>query len=189
MSYDRFQINERDDGQFEVLEVTPITRGVIATRDIAEQFVNYLNLISEVGLSDRPTAPDTGRSPAPLDTSAFDAVDASDPVVAEPQTSNATVEPDQLPARTGETPLQEAFRRLEEGEKVGPVADDLGMPMPRLRAQWAARIKQHQRAATTDDPAPAAIGEDAECRICGRTHKVSMSSDGLCARCTRDVGD
>lgn len=95
------------------------------------------------------------------------------------------VEP--VPSDAPVTPMHEAFMRIDAGEKLGKVADDLGLKMPMVRAAYARRaraMKEEGEAAETASPAD--TGPE-ECRMCGREFRASDHSDGLCARCQRGV--
>ncbi|WP_226781856.1 hypothetical protein [Oceaniglobus trochenteri] len=74
------------------------------------------------------------------------------------------------------TPIQEAFRRIGNGEKIGVVADDLGFSMGVLRGKWA----HHCRTVQAD-----AGGAQDECVICAKPFTPSDSSPDKCARCAR----
>lgn len=62
----------------------------------------------------------------------------------EPDRSPTGAEPEPATPDEAEDPdlpeddlLALAFQRLKDGEKLGLVADDIGMPMPKLRSEWA----------------------------------------------------
>ena len=85
------------------------------------------------------------------------------------------------------TPMQEAFMRIEAGEKLGVVADDLGLKMPLVRAAYARRVRALKEEAEAAEPAPHVDAGVEECRMCGREFRANDNSDGLCARCQRGL--
>ena len=80
--------------------------------------------------------------------------------------------------------MHEAFQRIDAGEKLGVVADDLGLKMPMVRAAYARRARAIKEEA---DAYPSAPREQEECRLCGREFVASIDSDGLCGRCARGM--
>lgn len=188
MSFAKFQMNDLGDGHVEVLEMRPVSLGVLTSKPVAERFVEFLNMIDGDELSNEFDDPEVVLVEAAIDD-ALASPATPETIVAGVLFPRADVEQEAAPLsrQEEETPLQEAFRRIGAGEAVGVVADDLGMPMPRLRAQWAARVKQQQKGANASHAA-AAICEQVACRVCSRLHKATIASDGLCARCSKDVG-
>lgn len=80
--------------------------------------------------------------------------------------------------------MMEAFERIDAGEKLGVVADELGLKMPMVRAAYARRaraLKEEAESAAPDHR------EREECRLCGREFTASAESDGLCGRCARGM--
>lgn len=100
---------------------------------------------------------------------------------APPQPAPAPVS---APGKKLVTPMMEAFERIDAGEKLGVVADELGLKMPMVRAAYARRaraLKEEAESAAPDHR------EREECRLCGREFTASAESDGLCGRCARGM--
>lgn len=197
----KYQIHPCGDGRFEIQRVETVTIGVMYDQGLADMVLAMMNSLAggadvqpeEVDL-DLPAAlaptlpkadgktglPQIGGEFVPL------SIEPAPATVTAPAPYVVTAkEPEKPRAELHETPLQEAFRRLEAGEKLGAVADDVGIPMPQLRGQWARQQRGNSAAAK---PATASSAAPENCRLCEREFRPSDTSDGLCARCARDAG-
>lgn len=191
----KYQIHDCGDGRFEIQRVEPVTIGVMYDQGLAHMVLAMMMSMAseteepaesgEIVLPDAlaPALPQTGKTGLPQIGGEFrplqkdNAAVIPEPAPAEaPAVAKATAQP---PSATPETPLQEAFRRLAAGEKLGTVADDVGIPMPQLRGQWA----RHQR---NSNSVPRTDVEN--CKLCDREFRPSDQSDGLCSRCSREAG-
>lgn len=175
-----YQINELATGQFEVVRYEPVVVGVLSDRGVAELFADFLDTLHSIdrdALSEFVTVGPTEE--------VRPAADVAEPAPAEVPAPEAEPEtPIETPSKPSEAPLEEALRRLAEGEKLGVVADDLRLPMTMLRGTWAKWCR--------DNRAPgggATQREEVNCRLCDRSIKVAIGSDPLCARCARELGD
>lgn len=181
-----YEIRDRPDGHFELVQMVPTTLGILTSRWVAERFADFLDNLDDdelrhfelIGADEEQLAQDFSAS-GQVETGGE--ADQPDPIrqdcLPDSPAPAASSELDDL--------LNEAFERLEAGEPVGVVADDIGMTMPKLRSRWAARCKQKK------NTAPPPIGDSHEyedCRMCGRSFRPTMDSDGLCARCNREMG-
>ena len=191
-----YHINDAGDGRYELLEVRPTVVGVLTNRHIVERFAEFLTAAEE---REQEQLADIerfgGREPFPapdapveepetdLEPVSADAPREPEPVAASPAPEaapepNETAKADAL-ARLKETPLQEAMRRLEAGEALALVADETGFHLNKLRGIWANRKKREKQAVST---------AEAECATCGKTYHAGATDEGLCARCTRNLG-
>lgn len=207
-----YQMNDLGDGQFELVRIEPVVIGVLTDRRIAERFADFLTNMEEAERAQidlfimqedvadiEPAAPGVRNDPAPAAPEEILTVASPDPMpcvaseeipaVPPPAVvqSQDEVQP-QAPAAgpVKETPMQEAFRRLRAGEALGAVADDIGMPMARLRGFWARECRAKKDVAVP--PVAEAPAAEAQCTGCGKNFRLSADGDGLCARCHRDVG-
>lgn len=197
----KYQIHECDDGRFEIQRVEPVTIGVMYDLGLANMVLAMMSSMAgepddqpepgEIALPEAlaPALPQTGKTGLPLIGGEFVPVniEPAPAVVMTPAPAVVTaLKPETAPPEKPETPLQEAFRRLEAGEKLGAVADDVGLPMPQLRGQWARRQRSNDPA-PAPTPAPAvptmSRGEVENCKLCEREFRPSDTSDGLCSRC------
>lgn len=179
-----YQINELETGMFEVVRCEPVVVGILNDRGVAELFADFLDTLHSL---DRETlsafVPD---APAAEPEPVAEPAEVTD--LAPAETPSPEAEPEapavEAPLMPSETPLEEALRRLEAGEKLGAVADDLRLPMTMLRGTWAKWCRDNRT------PGGGAMQrEEVNCRLCDRSIKVSVGSDPLCARCARDLGD
>ncbi|MFN3314328.1 MAG: hypothetical protein ACK46Q_12795 [Hyphomonas sp.] len=210
-----YEIKDLGNDKFELLRIEPVVIGVLTDRRIAERFADFLTNMEEaeraqmdlfiieddvadidhaapgVRIDPAPAAPEeilTVADPEPMPGVASEDIPAvPPPAIVQPQDDVQPEAP--TAASVKETPMEEAFRRLQAGEALGVVADDIGIPMTRLRSLWA-----HKCRGMKDRPAqaPTAVAEapaaEAQCAGCGKNFRLSADGDGLCARCHRDVG-
>lgn len=187
-----YQIHDRGDGQFELVEMRPTVVGILSDRRIAERFADFLDAADAAELAQLAEIERFGARepfPAPDDARETVFVAGDIPALEDPEPAPEGVEIASVtpaaPAGAGddvrETPLQEALRRLRAGEQMCVVADETGIPLPKLRGTWA------QRARKSRGTAPVTVA-DAACTTCGRAYHAGASDEGLCARCTRDLG-
>lgn len=162
-----YHINDLGDDRFELVEVRRTVLGVLTNRQIAEHFADYLDILDAAAFA----ADDPLPAPAPASSDVPPAFPSAQSMVVPLSVAADPVAP------TPETPLAEALRRLEAGEQLGVVADELGIPMPRLRGIWAKRVRDQKEAI--------AVGT---CTGCAREYRPGAQDEGLCARCTRDLG-
>lgn len=157
-------INDLGDGRFELVETRIIRLGVLTNRRVAERFADFLDQMDEhereqlVAFTDGVPGEDLE---APADDCEL-------------------ARPSQDLASAAEPLMAEAYARLEDGEKLGLVADDLGISMPKLRGSWA----RHIRVKGTMTGSAEAIS----CATCGRSFRPGSSGTDTCARCSRDLG-
>lgn len=182
MSYD---VRDLGDGRFELVEMRPVVVGVLTDRRIAERFADYLD---SIGATMPDTDPDEGAVAAVwADIAPTQDALATDLPPSPIEALRAAPVPEVTPSAPAtaqkETPMGEAIRRVAAGEAVGVVADDVGIPMPRVRAAWAKHCRDNKAKAAMETPEA-----DEECRLCGRAYHSNDSSGGLCARCARDTG-
>lgn len=181
-----YQINARDDGQYDLVVMRPTIVGTLASKRMAERFASWLETMDEEELeqlsafqADEPMpAPDAPALVAETDDSP--AEQAGLPVLETQQpdprpSAPADAAPDRIPSTEV---LHAAFARIASGENLTTVADDIGMSMFKLRSRYA----RHRR------DTPAQSDDKVDCVTCGRPHKPSAAGDGLCARCARDMG-
>lgn len=190
----KYQIHPCGDGRFEIQRLEIVTVGVMYDQALANMVLAMMSSIAgepeapsdagDISLPEllAPALPQSmGKTGLPRICGEFVPLSAEPVPVPDAVTAR---EPEKVPADQHETPLQEAFRRLEAGEKLGRVADDVGIPMPQLRGQWA----RQQRGTKPDVAATAPHTELESCRLCERDFRPSATSDGLCSRCARDAG-
>lgn len=150
-----YRMIDRPDGQVEIVINRPVLIGVLADREIASRFIAFLAL-DEPGLVEDAEAEAMGSvTPAHI----TDAVIAVGPAKA-----------------VAKTCLDQAFARIEAGEKIAAVAADCGMTMSVLRGKWA----HHNRGRGGD-----AAADTVACTDCGRRFVPSAENPETCARCSR----
>lgn len=82
------------------------------------------------------------------------------------------------PIKLTEEQKAEAFRRIENGEKIAVIAPDFGLTLAQLRSQWAMHkrlLQQHLRE-----------GGQIACALCKTPFTPSISSPDKCARCSHE---
>lgn len=209
------QLNDLGDGRFELVEMKPVSLGILTSRWVAERFADFLDSIPaeerrqfEDFTADPEGAHVSAEGISASTLSAAKATDDIDLVLGRCEVTGAlavsdtagpeTIEPEAAPADVPETtevgegkpaaalrkvtPIEEAFQRLAAGEAVGVVADDMGMPMPRLRGLWARRCR------AVKDEEDAARAGMTECSTCGREFRPGSDGADNCARCSRALG-
>lgn len=182
-----YQVNDLGDGTFQLVETRITAIGVIFNKRHAERFANWLELQEEHEAQQLEACISTEVMPKP------DALMVADPIIGEANLADlavagaapvADVQPPRMrvPLSPSETQLEKAFRRIREGEKLGTVADDMGLDFHRLRSRWAQQSKRAKAAAGAGTAT-----SDSTCNTCGRGYKASHDDEGLCARCSRDL--
>ncbi|MFB2531011.1 hypothetical protein ACEYYA_02475 [Paracoccus sp. p3-h83] len=183
-------LRDRSDGQVEIVLSRPVLVGVFPDRDVADRVCAFLR-------AEEPALPDD--EPAMFARAAADVADAvaedldqlANEVAPAPRRSSrrtqlpalAPVKP-QAPAQTPPAPhnlseaqIDQAFARLQQGEKVHAVAADYGLPMGQLRGMWANHKRQLQRYMADAGQQP--------CRLCARPFTPSIMNPETCARCSQ----
>lgn len=200
------QLKDLGDGRIEMIQVRPVSLGILTSRRIAERFADFLDQMEEHEL-EQLSEFITGEAPPAIAAGYmlknegvtwryFNSTNGTTTLASSPVQAGERAADETAPVPTNstpeaepktDTPMQVAFARLEAGEKVGVVADDLGIPMPRLRSMWARRCRarkdEEAEKAEADRPS-----DTVSCSTCGRDYKPGASDEGLCARCTRDLG-
>lgn len=82
-----------------------------------------------------------------------------------------------LPRDLSDDEVQQAFARIQQGEKFHLVAPDFGLSMGQLRGMWANHRRQMQK--------HLAHGGQQPCRHCQRLFTPSLSNPETCARCSK----
>lgn len=70
---------------------------------------------------------------------------------------------------------QQAFARIQQGEKIHDVAKDFGLTMGQMRSKWALHKRYLQK--------HLAEGGQQSCKFCARPFTPSISNPDACARC------
>jgi|GEM_PF-2436557 len=180
-----YRISRTQQGEFELAQVVPHVIGTFPDKGMAEKVMWLLS-------KDRPL--DEGE-PA---SAANDHMDA--PIT--PPVIENTVPAKAAGVEDTSDRLAAAFSRLENGEKLKAVAEDLGIPWTSLRGSWSQHARRIGKKASTpsqalvvcDKPHPldvvksaiAAVNDMEDCRNCGRSFTPSEQSIELCARCAKD---
>ena len=152
-----FAARVRADMQIEVVELREISIASFADAAHAETFLKMLR--GEIRITETDTPAAESEPPEP----------ASQP---EPAPAPPIGGPD-VPAEA----MLAAFERIESGDRLRDVADDLGLPFGKLCSLWANHVRHHQK--------ETAGGGQIDCAICARPFTPSQSSPDLCARCAR----
>ncbi|MBC9246717.1 hypothetical protein H4P12_08325 [Paracoccus sp. 11-3] len=181
-----YQLKELGDDRFELFELRPRSVGVLTNRRIAERFVDFLDSIDEEHQQVLEDIEFDIPLPQPdaitIEDGDFDP--SQHPGFLQPEATPAPAPAPELAKPVeDETPLREAYRRLEAGEQLSVVADETGIAMPKLRGLWANKIRYSKEAANQDEAML-----EAECTTCRRRYRPSASDEGLCSRCVRDLG-
>lgn len=100
------------------------------------------------------------------------------PAVVERPTPPAVL-PATCPPELTEAQIEAAFARIASGEKIAPVAADLGITMYSLRGMWAAHRRHMQK--------HIADGGQEECALFAKPFTPSVSSPDKCARCAKEA--
>ena len=72
---------------------------------------------------------------------------------------------------------QQAFARIQLGDKIHDVAKDFGLTMGQLRGKWANSKRQLQK--------HLAEGGQQPCSLCAHPFTPSISNPDTCARCSK----
>lgn len=72
---------------------------------------------------------------------------------------------------------QQAFARIQLGDKIHDVAKDFGLTMGQLRGKWANSKRQQQK--------HLAEGGQQPCSLCAHPFTPSISNPDTCARCSK----
>lgn len=184
-----YMLRDRPDGQVEIILEKPVLVGVFPERDVAERVIAYLKLEEPELVADEPAK----FAVAAADVAEAEAEDLSDLIPPPPRPVRKSRV--QLPAVVEEKPrapvflapqphslteaqLDEAFRRISEGEKVSAVAPDFGLSMFQLRGMWGGHCRKMQ--------SHLAQGGKVACRMCRRDFTPSISHPDTCARCSHE---
>ena len=81
-----------------------------------------------------------------------------------------------LPRDLSDDEVQQAFARIQQGERIHLVAPDFGLSMGQLRGMWASHRRQMQK--------HLAQGSQQPCLLCQRMFTPSLSNPETCARCS-----
>lgn len=185
-----YRISRTQQGEFELAQVVPQVIGTFADKGMAEK---VMWLLSKDGQLEDVS------EPAPVADAPADAR-VMPPIVEGPIPAKAADVEDTADC------LAAAFARLENGEKLKAVAQDLGIPWTSLRGSWSQHARRNGKKATApqqatsvalvvrDKPHPldvvkgaiAAVNDMEDCRNCGRSFTPSEQSIELCARCAKD---
>lgn len=197
-----FMLRDRPDGQVEIIVERPVLVGIFPERETAEKIRAFLQAEDDELPEDSPadSRSVTQAVAEAEDVEALDAIEFSDRVdenvvsvtraprpkrKARPvENLPAVVERPQAPVMFVHTPpvtltaaqIADAFRRLEEGDKLTVVAHDLGISMNRMRGMWA-----HSRRTLQTHLAE---GGQQPCTLCKKPFIPSISHPDTCARCS-----
>lgn len=184
-----YQLRERPDGQVEIVVNRPTIVGVMADHDMAARFVAFLSIDEPDLVEEQPA----GFATAAADVAEAEAGDVEEdapaggttlvrpallPAVVERPTPPAVL-PATCPPELTEAQIEAAFARIASGEKIAPVAADLGITMYSLRGMWAAHRRHMQK--------HIADGGQEECALCAKPFTPSVSSPDKCARCAKEA--
>lgn len=173
MATTEFQIRATSDGRFEIFEIAKLSQAIVASRDMANEFVDFLIARRGAQLAEAP---------------ADEQAPPQKPAAPEPEPPQADIDaPAPAIEPAAEAMMDAAFSRLERGDPMKEVAEEAGISFYQLRGRWAASARARKAAAADAAEQPHIADGMAECRLCGREHKARLGGDDLCARCSRDM--
>ena len=183
-------IRDRSDGMFEVVFLAPILVGIFPERETAEKVCALM----DDGEAELPLLDAAGFGQAKKDVTeaaSMDLTDIAPPVMTPVRKSSARRR--NLPAIVKDKPQmpvqlkdldtveltadqsQQAFARIQQGEKIHDVAKDFGLTMGQMRSKWALHKRYLQK--------HLAEGGQQSCKFCARPFTPSISNPDACARC------
>ena len=195
------------DGQFAVVRVETALLAQCPDMATAERICA---LLKQAEGGEAVSAPPPLTSPAPVAPPEAQPEAQPEPV-REAQPEAGPEQPETPEKWTGEE-LLDAFWRIEDGESIKDVAEDVGKSYPALRGHWAQYVRKKDRGpktglkelkAKSEAGLPAVIGEtplakaltaidevkeQVGCRLCGRHFDMTPERQDLCARCAHEQG-
>lgn len=198
-----FMLRDRPDGQVEIIVERPVLVGIFPERETAEKVRAFLQAEDDEIPKNPPlfsttattvVAETEGGGDDLLEALGRDGLDENVVSVTPKRQRKAqgvanlpaVVEQPQAPVMFVHTPpvtltddqIAEAFSRLESGEKLAVVAQDLGISMNRMRGMWAHSRRMVQR--------HLAEGGQQPCTLCKKPFTPSISHPETCARCSHE---
>lgn len=187
-----YTIRDRQDGMVEIVFSSPILIGIFPERDTAEKVCAYM----QTNESELPLPEAAGFARAQKDVEEAASIDL-DAVEAEtaPPVRKARARTRNLPAIVKDKPqmpvqlkqldtadltpeqTQQAFARIQLGDKIHDVAKDFGLTMGQLRGKWTNSKRQLQK--------HLAEGGQQPCSLCAHPFTPSISNPDTCARCSK----
>lgn len=203
-------IIQETEGQFEIAQMMPVVIGRFTDQAVAVRVLEMLvSDATAAQLADLElTTPEVNaETPPKSDAPALPKPTPPKPVAAKPAPPKPMPEKAKpvtaKPVAWEQSELEVAFVRLEQGEKLRDVADDIGKSWTGLRGKWANRKRNEVKpahaeqvknlpavAASTVTTAIAAIQElndQPNCNICGRLFTLTPENIDQCPRCTDDA--
>lgn len=187
-----YTIRDRQDGMVEIVFSSPILIGIFPERETAEKVCAYMQ--TDEGELPLPEAAGFGRAQKDVEEAASIDLDAVEAETA-PPVRKARARTRNLPAVVKDKPQmpvqmtqvdaveltdaqqQQAFARIQQGEKIYDVARDFGLTMGQLRGKWANHKRNLQK--------HLAEGGQQPCSLCAHPFTPSISNPDTCARCSK----
>lgn len=173
-----YSIRESETGQFEIVRSVPQVVATFVDQVLAIKVMSFL-VEDELGESTK----DKIRKSQSVLKSEVDKkpikTEISLPAPAH-QAAISEAEPVKEPQELTPMNLSAAIVRLQDGETLRGVADDMGLDWKQLRSKWAL----HNRV-TQKKPQSSASAPDAVCKLCNKSFKASIENMETCARCSR----
>ena len=187
-----YYLRDRSDGQVEILLFRTVRVGLFPNWSSAEATRTFLK--TDEGELPLPEAAGFGQAKKDVEEAASIDLDAVEAETA-PPVRKARARTRNLPAIVKDKPqmpvqlkqldtadltpeqTQQAFARIQLGDKIHDVAKDFGLTMGQLRGKWANSKRQLQK--------HLAEGGQQPCSLCAHPFTPSISNPDTCARCSK----